>query len=429
MEAPQQSFAYLIDRTTYLFFLLYIIALAFPFIRLQAMGVALEISDLIFIPFGIILFIRLLFLRKVALSGRDLLPVVFYFLALSFSVVFSDDLSASLKKLVGEIYLFCVFITTALVVTSLERLRQIAQLWLAAACIVSIYGLLAIAAFYFDPENAFLVKGLHHIGSLPSGNYPRIQSTFLYPAMLCSYLTVALGMAFILFRANPSSPYLILVVLLISLAAIFTLTPGLGGFILSLCVLLYCMRIPNSLPRPSLILVYVGLFIAISSVLISAYPPWDISSAIVNSDGTRTFYSLGPRALTWYDAFRTFLEYPFTGKGLGLGVASVYYQSASGRGAILTDAHNTWLNVAAQGGLLGLIAIICLTVNFLAKSIRLIRDKSFMSPLGAVFIGAFLAQGFVGSFENARHLWVLLGLLVAGGHIMAKESDTGSRSE
>nr|WP_225931590.1 O-antigen ligase family protein [Leptolyngbya sp. 7M] len=247
--------------------------------------------------------------------------------------------------------------------------------------------------------------------------------------MLCNYLTVALGMAFILFRANPRSPYLILAVLLINLAAIFTLTPGLGGFILSLCVLLYCTKIPNSLPRSSLIFVYLGLFIAISSVLISAYPPWDISSAIVNSDGSRTFYSLGPRALTWYDSFRTFLEYPFTGKGLGLGVASVYYQSASGRGAILTDAHNTWLNVAAQAGLLGLIAIIWLTVHFASKSVRLIRDKNPFSPLAAVFIGAFLAQGFIGSFENARHLWVLLGVLTAAGQLDRYGSNTGSGSE
>ena len=31
-------------------------------------------------------------------------------------------------------------------------------------------------------------------------------------------------------------------------------------------------------------------------------------------------------------------------------------------------------------------------------------------------MSAFVAQGFVGSFEDARHLWVLLGLFVAAEH-------------
>jgi putative inorganic carbon (hco3(-)) transporter len=33
--------------------------------------------------------------------------------------------------------------------------------------------------------------------------------------------------------------------------------------------------------------------------------------------------------------------------------------------------------------------------------------------LGIAFLGAFAYQGLGGSFEDARHLWLLFGLLIA----------------
>jgi hypothetical protein len=40
------------------------------------------------------------------------------------------------------------------------------------------------------------------------------------------------------------------------------------------------------------------------------------------------------------------------------------------------------------------------------------------------FISSFVLQGLVGSFEDARHLWVLLGLILAAYKIKYGEPST-----
>ena len=117
------------------------------------------------------------------------------------------------------------------------------------------------------------------------------------------------------------------------------------------------------------------------------------------------------RILTWISAFETFLHYPLTGRGLGLDAAAVFYTSVNGR-QFLFDAHQLWLNIAAQQGLAGLISIIFLTVWFFKRSLSLdVRGAPLKTALGIGFITAFVYQGLGGSFEDARHLWVLLGIL------------------
>ncbi|MGQ0540809.1 MAG: hypothetical protein ACT4O9_03025, partial [Blastocatellia bacterium] len=87
----------------------------------------------------------------------------------------------------------------------------------------------------------------------------------------------------------------------------------------------------------------------------------------------------------------------------------------------LTDAHQTWLNVAGEAGILGLIPLILICVAVVYRSMPLRLDGSNKSVvrvfLGIAFIAVFLYQGLTGSFENARHLWVLIGLIVAATHI------------
>lgn len=91
--------------------------------------------------------------------------------------------------------------------------------------------------------------------------------------------------------------------------------------------------------------------------------------------------------------------------------ASVSYLSVNGQ-QYLGDAHQLWLNIAAQQGLVGLIAILFLTVWFFRKSLPLnINEFPLKTALGLGFIGTFIYQGLGGSFEDARHVWVLIGLL------------------
>ena len=93
----------------------------------------------------------------------------------------------------------------------------------------------------------------------------------------------------------------------------------------------------------------------------------------------------------------------------------VRYQDPSGNLQLLTDAHNSYLNIAVQCGLLGLIGLLAVTFAAwkTAAPFRAGAGHAATAGLGIAFFGAFAYQGLGGSFEDARHLWLLFGLLVA----------------
>jgi O-antigen ligase len=79
----------------------------------------------------------------------------------------------------------------------------------------------------------------------------------------------------------------------------------------------------------------------------------------------------------------------------------------------LTDAHNVWLSVAAQEGIVGLLAFVSVVLFLLKGGGWFKSDASIHAGLTIAFIGAFLYQRLSGSFEDARHIWVLMGMLAA----------------
>src|ERR1051325_3088124 len=74
-------------------------------------------------------------------------------------------------------------------------------------------------------------------GSLPPGAYPRVVGTFLNFNMLCNYLSVGVLLALAAKRAgwlpvSIASP----IAIAASVAAAFTVSPGLGGLLLGLAL-------------------------------------------------------------------------------------------------------------------------------------------------------------------------------------------------
>ncbi len=104
-----------------------------------------------------------------------------------------------------------------------------------------------------------------------------------------------------------------------------------------------------------------------------------------------------------------------TGKGLGQPACAVSFQNTDGSYSMLTDAHNVFLSVAAQSGSLGLAAIIALSFYLWRLGRR--SDDPAVKLIWAAFVSAFLYQGTVGAYEEARHLWLLIGILVAASDL------------
>jgi O-antigen ligase len=134
----------------------------------------------------------------------------------------------------------------------------------------------------------------------------------------------------------------------------------------------------------------------------------------------------GPRVHTWLSAVGTVAENPFLGVGYGDVVARTPGKELSpwltGRldpfadaGPLVAEAHNTWLNVAGQTGLLGLAAFLWLLVQVSRRlSARPLPMPSPVANLPTAVVagaaGALLFHGFFAGAEEARHLCALLSL-------------------
>ena len=119
-----------------------------------------------------------------------LFAIKFIFIAFSFND-FSEDQTKSLIKLAGSTYLLGLAILAFNLVDDKKKLKKIGIIWLIATFIVCLTGFVSVFLFYLQRDNFILNYTLSHYGSLPSGNYPRLQSTFLHQNMLANYLNVS----------------------------------------------------------------------------------------------------------------------------------------------------------------------------------------------------------------------------------------------
>jgi O-antigen ligase len=126
------------------------------------------------------------------------------------------------------------------------------------------------------------------------------------------------------------------------------------------------------------------------------------------------------RMMTWTEALRTFSEFPIFGQGIGINAVNVQFESPSGMQR-LGDAHNGFLNIAAQCGLVGLAAFLALVVHIWRRAgpFRLPASGPGILRLGAglALLNGLVYQGLGGSFEDARHIWAVFGLLLAAARI------------
>ena len=326
--------------------------------------------------------------------------------ALVVSTIFSINPTQSSTKLAGVIFLCLLAITSASVVDSMDRLRLSILAWLVGATSPILVALAGVVMFYVSPGNSILPYITYHYGAVPIGNFPRISSTFVSASMFCNYLTVTLMLSLIAhWRGWIRRNLAFFLVVMIAISATFTVSIGLGGLVLAIGAWMWLIKPAEPISR---IVLISGVVAAIAFLGISLVELPRISENKITPSS---------RVLVWSDALKTFSSDPITGKGLGTGAASVAYQNSDGTWSLLTDAHNTFLNVAAESGVIGLLALLGVIFVVVRSVFQTEEDdqnlKLMAVKLGIAFATAFLYEGLTGSFEDARHLWVLVGWIFA----------------
>jgi O-antigen ligase len=250
-----------------------------------------------------------------------------------------------------------------------------------------------------------------------------LRLTFLNANLACNYLTVSL---MLLLAAGHlkwigKTPFRLLFGGII-IAAATTISPGLGGIALALGLWMWVTLGARRAWTARLFLVSgvaaAVLFVAAMAVTPILHPTAPFLITVPGFDVT-----LAPagRLMIWMDALGNFTENPVFGRGIGSDAVSVEYRDPSGNLQQLTDAHNVFLSIAVQCGLVGLAALIGLVFHIGRRTLPLRLPDSAAGVVrlaaGLGLLNGLVYQGLGGSFEDARHVWFALGLLLASSRI------------
>lgn len=389
---------------------------------LDLFGASVQFSDLIFLAAAVVWAFSVL-------TGRSKLRWSWFYVFLAayavstlLSTVTSIDPSSSSIKLAGKFYLIAIPFLTFNLITSAKVLKRVLQGWFIGSCILLACCLAGIIFFYTGLKDPSINLVLHPIfGSLPTGNYPRIEGFFLYPAILCNFLGMTWMFALLLTSAGwlrLRSLWLFAPVLFI--VDIFTVTPGLGGILLVTGIFLATKLLRARWVMLARAILSGGtaaalIFLAAASITLFSYSPNGVRMPLLSGEVLPSH-----RAIAWQTAFETFSQNPIFGRGIGMPVSTAIYTDPSGTTQLLADAHNTYLSVAGETGIVGIAAFFSV-IGFV--TLRLFRWKAVSDPektarlcLLLAMLDAFFYQSLSGSYEDMRHLWVLVGVIAAVTH-------------
>lgn len=279
-------------------------------------------------------------------------------------------------------------------------------------------GVLTLILFPMLGANSILSWPLHHFGTLPPGSYPRLELTFMYPSMLANYLGTALMLTLIserlgwLRRRTAVAAGAAMVA-----AALFALTPGFGGILFMIALWFWYLHREQN-PRLAAAALVAGLSMPLLSVLAASISLIMHPGApfLLHIPGLAEPVAPGIRLLLWIEAVQSFLASPMFGHVIGTTWVTVEYAASGCAVGCVLDAHNSFLNIAMQSGVIGLAALLAI-IWFVFRHLRGAQARSprdrIVYGLALAWVSGFAVPGLVGSFEDSRHLWILLGLILS----------------
>jgi putative inorganic carbon (HCO3(-)) transporter len=239
----------------------------------------------------------------------------------------------------------------------------------------------------------------------------RLQGPFKNPNDLAAWLTVALPLTFcLLYLAKDwlsKNMKFMLVCLTGALIFCMLFTHSRGGWIAVMATLLFVGAF-KSRKLVILLILAAGLAFFLGTTSIK-----ERASSIIT-------FSRPDRTNLWKEALTIIEDFPVFGCGLNTYAATAPKYKISDRGGIYT--HNSYLQMAAESGLLGLGAFLWILITLFRISLAKIKsiDNTFH---GAVLISllaglsAFLAHSFVDtnlySLQFKYLMWFVIGLIIA----------------
>lgn len=401
----------------------------------QMEGAPIYLMDLIFAMTLLSVLARRLAIGRLNFNlGLNNLLIVFYLifclLGLVVGTLKGNDLILNLATFKNYfVYVFFYFLTISLVTTKTEL--KLVLRWLMGSGVLLIF---FIAAGMVTGQGIWSeFTPLSTVGSR------LLAGTHAY------YLTIPLVLGLVVFstrRNQKSSPFLILLMvvwltgLLLSLQRHLWISVGVG--ILFLLLTLQTNEKFRFFKILTVGLAFFTTFIIIIKLLSSAFlaAPTVIEKEIFSAISSR-FYSLSTfssdvSAVWRLDIWREVLGIIISNPLLGVGFGHQIIQSFPWGSFIyaIREVHNSFLALAAQVGLTGLLIFLAIFVDFFIQALRRLKETTELRPellsVMTILLIFFVAANFGTYLEINLFVilpWVFLGL----GQVILKLSDQDNK--
>ncbi len=334
-----------------------------------------------------------------SLVARPLLASVAAFLIIcAVSVIVSSAPEISAKGFIGKwLEYLLLFLFAADAGSDKRRLKRFIGVFAFSACLVVIYGL----------GQEMMLQGNYR--DIPLFNYHRVTGPYENPIDLATYLIVAvpllLAFSFECRRVFRRMLWMLCIVLILCLLR----TEASGAILGFLTALIFTGLLINSLRRKVLIVAGVVFIFAFLFLVYRGRLHDVLSWSEVGKQD---------RIVMWQAAVAMIQDEPFIGKGVNTFMYN-YLRYWVGGEQQPRYAHNCYLQMAAETGIFGLAAFLCVLGNFMACLLNALRLAGKREPLlVGWFIGltAFLTQAAIDtnfySLKQSMLFWSMAGLAV-----------------
>ncbi len=228
-------------------------------------------------------------------------------------------------------------------------------------------------------------------------------------AILCLIFMVMLGD--VPWAAKAASGGLAFVLLVAMLS-----TGSRGPMVFAIVAFLLTLALSTGISRhrgQTIVIAVLGVVLMSVSAASSLIPQEARARFLMLMSDTEADTSAMAREAVWRDALDLFASHPLIGAGAGA-------ISRYGAGQEQVYAHNLLLEVAAEQGLIGLIALVAFLALSFQRLLRAIldagtarRDLPLLLAIFAMLIYMLSASLVSGDLNDAREAWMLIGIIVA----------------
>ncbi|NLA35763.1 MAG: O-antigen ligase family protein [Actinobacteria bacterium] len=367
----------------------------------------------ILVELGIYAFVTIYLVAYVANPPRWYRPTAIQFFMRAYAAAMLASVVYSTYFMLGAVRgaQLCVMVIYATAVAGYARRQQV--LMLAHAYVALVTASVFVGLVYRVPYSELQANRFNwlYVHSVTAG------------AMLALGITVALGLAtnhsrFRLGGSRWPRPLYVVALLVMTAALVATQTRGaLAACVVGVFVVIF-LTVPARERLPLGVLGLAGLGLTVAAF-------WDtILTYVTRGESAESLATVNSRTELWALAYELVLQRPLTGWGLTAS-RGVFYDKIG-----LGGAHNAFVNVAVDGGLLGLGLWLALVVAIGVGIARLQRIRHADAPLLGGTLACLLVNGLtvegVGTGTGVSALWLLI--LGAWVGVLQREVGRSQRS-